>query len=177
MTLPLISRGGEYFRIADPDWPEPLDASYALARGGRWNPPGSFPVLYLNAEMGTARANVDRRFEGLPYSVLDLLPDRRPMVVSADVPAQDFVDIVTDRGCEAAGLPKSYPRHANGREVSHGRCRPIGAEAHEQGLSGIASRSAARSNGEELAWFTDLPVPPVRRWAFDDWYWAKPLGK
>ena len=39
-----------WWRIADPAWSNPLDPDFAWRRGGRWNPPDSFPVLYLNED-------------------------------------------------------------------------------------------------------------------------------
>lgn len=174
MRFEFISRGGIYLRVADPGWSDPLDPIYSRASGGRWNPPGSFSVLYLNADFETARANVNRRFDGLPYGVLDLLDDRRPVLVSSEVPRQVFGDVVTDPGCEAVGLPATYPRLAGGGEVPHSHCQPIGAAAKERALAGIACRSAARDKGEELAWFKESSSMPVRRWEFDDWYWASP---
>lgn len=158
--------------MADPDWSDPLDPAYSERRGGRWNPPGSFPVLYLNADLGTARARVDRNFAGLPYGPLDLRPDRRPLLAATWVPDQRFVDVVTNQGCRAAGLPDTYPRHPNGREVGHARCQPVGVQAHDQGLPGIACRSATRAEGEELAWFTEAAPALAGTSAFDDWYWA-----
>lgn len=168
-----VRRGGEYLRVADPAWTNRLDPSYSQRSGGRWNPPGSFPVLYLNADIEIARARVDRNFAGLPYGPLDLRPDRRPVLVGTVVPAERFVDIVTERGCQAAGLPATYPRHRNGREVSHARCQPVGVAAREQDLPGIACRSAARPGGEELAWFIDQPPAPTGSRAFDAWYWER----
>ena len=40
-------------RITDPAWTDPLDPSFAQRQGGRWNPPGSFPTLYLNEDTAT----------------------------------------------------------------------------------------------------------------------------
>ena len=34
-------------RVVDPDWADPLDASFSRSGGGRWNPPGAFAALYL----------------------------------------------------------------------------------------------------------------------------------
>ena len=73
-----IRRGGAYLRIADPAWVDPLDASYSMVRGGRWNPPESFPVLYLNRDLLTARANLERKFAGRPYGPETLDPAQRP---------------------------------------------------------------------------------------------------
>jgi RES domain-containing protein len=167
-----IERRGVYLRVADPEWGDPLDPSFAQAGGGRWNPPGSFAVLYLSADVATARANVDRRFADLPYGAVDLQTDRQPVLVGADVPPSRFVDVVTEDGCTAAGLPASYALDARGDEIAHATCQPIGAAAKAQGFPGIACRSAARPGGEELAWFVDEIVAPTGVRPFDDWYWA-----
>jgi hypothetical protein len=171
LTFLSVPRGGRYLRVADPHWPNPLDPSFAQVSVGRWNPPGSYPVLYLNADVATARANVDRRFASLPYGPIDLRPERRPLLVRVEVPADQYVDVVTDDGCIQAGLPAQYPLDATGQVISHDICRPIGDEAKRQGLPGVACRSAARPAGEELAWFTDAGGDAQDVLAFDDWYW------
>src|SRR5439155_19886109 len=38
LTLRTIARVGDYLRVADPDWYDPLDGGFAKLRGGRWNP-------------------------------------------------------------------------------------------------------------------------------------------
>lgn len=163
-------------RVADPAWRLSLDGSYAAERGGRWNPSGSFPVVYLCSTVQIARANVLRRFDGLPYSVLDLLPDRRPVLVETDVRGHRAVDVVSDAGCRAAGLPASYPRDEDGSEVGWDRCQPVGRIAWEQGEASIACRSAAArpgDDGEELAWFVrgrEDRLRVNRRRAFDAWF-------
>lgn len=173
-----IARGGRYFRVADPDWDDPLDASYSSRFGGRWNSPGAFPVCYLNRDLATARANarvfLDDRLRGLPFTVDDLDPDGLPVLVATDVPGDDFVDVVTVRGRLAAGLPRNYPRNDDGTPVGWERCRPVGAEAWRGGEPGIACRSAAPGapeNGEELAWFPRRTrLDPLTRLRFDDWF-------
>jgi RES domain-containing protein len=69
-----VRRGGPYLRVADPAWADPLDGRFAADRGGRWNPPESFPVVYLCGSIEVARANVYRRLAGQPYGPEDLLP-------------------------------------------------------------------------------------------------------
>ena len=162
--------------MADPAWRRPLDPRFAAAHGGRWNPPDSFPVLYLCATREVARANVLRRFAGLPYALIDVLPERRPVLVETDVPDRRAVDVVTDAGCRAADLPVTYPFDGRGRVVGWVRTQPIGATAWEQDEVSIAARSAALSKderGEELAWLVRtaddrLRVAVKRR--FDDWF-------
>jgi hypothetical protein len=151
-----LTRSGRFVRVAQPDWRRPLDPSFAAVRGGRWNAPGSFPVVYLCATPAVARQVVVGRFEGLPYGLLDLRPDRRPVLIETDVPSHRAVDVVTDAGCRAASLPATYPYDARGRKVGWERTRPIGRTAWEQGERSIACRSAAIAKGgegEELAWF------------------------
>lgn len=171
-----VVRGGWYVRVADPSWRLPLEGSYAAERGGRWNPAGSFPVVYLCSTVTIARANVLRRFDGLPYSVLDLLPDRRPVLVETDVREHRAVDLVSEAGCRTAGLPETYPRDADGSEVGWDRCQQIGRTAWEQGEASIACRSAAThpdDDGEELAWFVHGRGDRLRvrrRRTFDAWF-------
>jgi hypothetical protein len=170
-----LTRGGTYLRVADPAWVRPLDPSYAMGRGGRWNPPGSFPVVYLCATVDVARANVLQRFTGAPYGVLDLQPERRPDLVRTRVPEGRTVDVVTDLGCRAAGLPASYPFDGRGRRIGWRRTQPIGLAAWDAGERAIACRSAALprgERGEELAWFArerGRPRVTARR-SFDDWF-------
>jgi RES domain-containing protein len=169
-------RGGRFSRVVDPEWKRPLDPSFAAERGGRWNPPASFPVVYLCATREVARANVRRRFAGLPYGVLDLRTDRRPGLVETDVPEHRAVDVVTDAGCRAAGLPATYPFDARGRRIGWQRTQPIGTTAWSQDERSVACRSAALprdERGEELAWFARTAADRLtvaRRRSFDDWF-------
>jgi len=169
-----VARGGIYVRVADPDWEGPLSGEFAKARGGRWNAPRAFPVVYLNADERVARANLLHRFAGLPYGPEDLEPAAAPVLVSTVVSDDDFVDVVTDGGCKAAGLPATYPWDDDGTPVPHERCRPVGQAAWDAGLPGIACRSAAQAappGGEELAWFgRGSRLTPLHVRVFDDWY-------
>lgn len=175
MSFRPLRRGGEYLRVADPAWSDPLDGGYAGGAGGRWNPPGSFPVVYLNRSLGAARANVRRLYEGLPYGPEDLDPAAAPVLVVTRVPEDDFVDVVTGDGCRSAGLPESYP--LDGVEpVPRARCQPIGRRAWSEGWPGIACRSAAPGCAradEELAWFERGDARLTLEWwrSFDEWFW------
>lgn len=133
-----------------------MDASFAMERGGRWNPPGSFPVLYLNEDLVTARLNLRLFIAGWPYEPEDLRDDTGPRLVSALLPrAQRVADAHTPAGVAALGLPASYPLDARGRLVGRGACQRVGAEAHARGLRGVRCRSARAPDGagRELAWF------------------------
>ena len=172
--LLFVSRGGIYVRVADPGWDDSLSGEYAKARGGRWNAPRAFAVVYLNADERVARANLLQRFASLPYGPEDLEPATAPLLVSTVVPDGDFLDAVSDAGCTAAGLPPTYPLGEDGAQVPHERCRPVGQAAWDAGLPGIACRSAAQAappGGEELAWFArGTRLTPLLVRVFDDWY-------
>lgn len=168
----LVSQiGGTYYRVADPEWGDPLDAAYAaLGRGQRWNPPG-MPCLYLNADETTARANVERLYVGLPYGPEDLDPEEAPLLVDINIASGDALDAWTIKGLQAVGLPSTYPLDASGGLVPHSACQPIGEEAARTGLDGVDARSAALGGVRELAWFPKGRTPTVSgRHRFEDWY-------
>ena len=172
-----LRRGGvPYFRVADARWSDPLDTSYALASGGRWNPAGSFGVLYLNASRAVARANVARRLEGQPYGPEDLAGGSAPVLVELTVPRSLYVDALSARGLASLGLPATYRVHPNGRRVSWSRCQPLGRRAWDAGEPGIACWSAAMrrsAKGEELALFDRGGLPAATAiHGFDSWFWA-----
>jgi hypothetical protein len=141
--------------VADEAWDDPLDPRPAAGHGGRWNPPGSYPVLYLNEDVATARAQIARLLDGQPADPEDLDP---PFVLIAAVlpRGQRAADAVTDAGLAALGLPGTYPFDERSEPVGHERCQPIGRAVHEHRprIHGIRVRSAATEDdfGRELAW-------------------------
>ena len=166
-----IRRGGPYLRVADPGWDDPLDGRHAAQRGGRWNPPESFPVVYLCRSIEVARANVYRRLRAQPYGPEDLRPGAAPVLVRTRVPEDRYLNAITDAGLRDLGLPKSYPLDGRRRIVPHSRCQPVGLRAWEAGLPGIAARSAAARQGEELAYFGRRKLRRGAVSAFDEWFW------
>ena len=111
-TLP---DGREWWRIADPAWENPLDPGFAGRRGGRWNPPDSFPVLYLNENMLTARLNLSTFVAHWPYEPEDLRDETGPVLVGCALPHRQIVcDAHTAAGLRAAGLPNTYPLDEDG---------------------------------------------------------------
>lgn len=170
-----VDRGGRYVRVADPGWADPLDAGFSARSGGRWNAPGSFGVLYLNATRGVARANVSRLYDGQPYGPEDLDPATAPVLVEVDIDEDAYVDAISDKGLAALGLPQSYPHDGTRGIVPHTVCQPLGAAVFADGEPGIAVRSAAPGAvGEELAWFAHperLGPRPARTLPFDEWFW------
>jgi hypothetical protein len=173
-----ITRGGIGYRVADPEWEDPLDGRYSMKFGGRWNSPGSFPVVYLNADLTTAKSNarrlLDTRLRGSPFSVDDLELTQLPLLVTVRSHLLEHVDVVTTAGMVANGLPSTYPLDARGNSVSHVVCQPIGQRAWDDALAGVACVSAdsAAPDGEELAWFDrlDSDLELIMSEPFDRWF-------
>ncbi len=174
MSCSSIARGGIYLRVADPSWDDPLDGTYSMVSGGRWNPPGAFPVVYLCSDVRVARGIVFAKYEGLPYGPEDLEPGEAPILVSTDTPHDDYLDAVTDGGLGAVGLPATYPRDDRGDVIPHPVCQPIGERAWQDGCPGIACRSAVlktAEDGEDLAFFPRAtPLSPTGVQAFSAWF-------
>lgn len=167
-----------WWRIADPAWQDPLDPTFAQTRGGRWNPPDSFPTLYLNEDHVTARLNLRAFIRQWPYEPEDLRSDTGPVLVAATLPrGQRVADVHTRLGVAKAGLHDNYPFDLNGKPVAHDVCQPIGARARGADLRGVRTRSAQSRDGagREIAWFpaTRRSVAKrVRTLLFEHWYWG-----
>ena len=168
----------EWWRIANPAWSDPLDPSYARRRGGRWNPPDSFPTLYFNEDVVTARLNLRSFIAAWPYEPEDLRDDTGPVLIGATLPrTQRVCDAHTRKGITAVGLPASYPLDTMGHLIPHATCQPIGERVKERGLRGVRCRSARApyGAGRELGWFPPTARSRARRktkLAFDRWFWG-----
>ena len=165
-----------WWRIADPDRVDPLDPSFAQRHGGRWNPPGSFPALYLNEDMVTARLNLRAFVARWPYEPEDLRDDTGPILVGSVLPRRQAVcDAFSSAGVHAAGLPQTYPFDKDGAPLPHARCQPVGVRVKVAGLRGIRARSAQSRDGagRELAWFPHSArsaARQVKALAFAAWF-------
>ena len=169
-----------WLRVADPAWPNPLDPTFAQINGNRWNAPGSYTTLYLNADVITARLQIERMCAGWPVTPEDLADDAYTLVAATIASEQRAADVVTDQGVETVGLPATYPIDAEGNSISHRTCQPIGQLIFDAGLNGVWCRSACSGDGRgrELAWFArsqaatalwDQPLP-FGRWRYaEEW--------
>ena len=167
-----------WWRIADPAWTDPLDPGFAQQQGGRWNPPQSFPTLYLNEDMVTARLNLRAFIADWPYEPEDLREDTGPILVGCVLPRRQVVcDAHSPAGLRTAGLPNTYPLGPDGALVPHTHCQSIGAKARAAHLRGVRARSARSPDGagRELAWFPATARSVARRvrtLAFATWFWG-----
>jgi RES domain-containing protein len=170
------SRGGVRYRIALPQWADPLDTRYSQTTGGRWNAAGSFGALYLNDSVPLARLQANHKLAGLPYGPEDLDPTAQHDLVIVDVPELEVLDCATGSGLQSVGLPESYPDDGHGNAVPWRTCQPIGAAAYADEPAGIACRSAATGaarTDEELVVFDTHSgaIAQTDRIGFDNWYW------
>ena len=178
MRTEQILDGHRWCRVARSSWTDPLDPSHAQRRGGRWNPPDSWPTLYLNEDIVTARMNTGRFVSGWPYEAEDLRPENGPHLVVLTLPRnQRVADVHTPAGVRSVGLPATYPLDCRNRVVPHGRCTPIGRAAKGDGLRGVRSRSVPSPGGagRELAWFPATRRSRallVERLVFERWFWS-----
>jgi RES domain-containing protein len=174
----MLTDGHVWLRVAQAQWTDPLDPMFAAQAGGRWNPPNSFPTLYLNEDLVTARINMQLFTEAWPYGPEDLRDDTAPVLVEAVLPRQQRVaDAHSPKGVGSLGLPKTYPVDAAGIPVPRSVCQPIGAAVHAARLRGVRSRSAQTvfGAGRELAWFPANARSQARagaRLAFREWFWS-----
>lgn len=168
-----LRRGGLYLRVADPRWRDSLSPDYSRDRGGRWNAPGSFGVVYLNATAGLARALVTERLEARGIRPEDIRPETGPVLVATRVPEASYVNAVTDAGLRGLGLPTTYPLDGRGRIIAHKTCQPIGQLARDAGEQGIACRPAtqgAPARAEELAYFGTQELRVETTEPFASWF-------
>jgi len=174
----ILPEGRIWYRISEADWIDPLDPSFAAVVGGRWNPPGSHPTLYLNEDRIIARLNLRAFTDDWPYDPEDLLEETGPVLVHATLPARQRVAEVHSRsGVAAVKLPPTYPLDSGGSIVEHAVCQPIGLEVKEAGLRGVRARSARAPDGggRELAWFPATRGSRARVrliQSFEAWYWS-----
>jgi hypothetical protein len=172
-----------WLRVADRSWADPLDPSWARDHGGRWNPPGSFPTLYLNEDLATARSQLFDLFAGWPANPEDLRDDAPYVLVVAELPRRQMVAGAID-GDDLGhlGLAPTYPLDEDGEAVPWSRCQPVGSAVRAAARRGVHCRSAATTDGRgrELAWFPAGPGsraravgPPL---GFVEWWAVDPAA-
>jgi RES domain-containing protein len=129
----------------------PMSGEGARAVGGRWNPPDSFPTLYLASSLETAVAEVERGFAAQGRS-LDEAIDLVAYPFEVELAAT--LDLVTsDEALAAVGLSPADVRSPDRR-----KCQEVGEAAHFVGLEAIRARSGV-GTGEVVAVFLDKQGP------------------
>ncbi|MGH9896118.1 MAG: RES family NAD+ phosphorylase [bacterium] len=124
----------------------PLNTAGAQVQGGRWNPPESFPVLYLALSDETAAAEFYRRAEGENRAPEDLLPRR---LQRYELKLEAVLDLTDPEVRDHIGVSEEDIRSEDRRP-----CQAIGDAAHYVGFEAIRAPSAT-GTGEVLAVFFD----------------------
>jgi RES domain-containing protein len=122
----------------------------ARALGGRWNPPDSFPTLYLASTLDTAVAEVRRGFMAQGRTLEETIG---LVVYEFDVELNAVLDLRDPADLNTVGLSLDDIRSPDRR-----RCQAVGDAAHFVGLEGIWAPSAT-GPGQVMAIFTDKQQP------------------
>lgn len=121
---------------------EARSAEGARIQGGRWNPPNSFPVLYLSPQKDAVVAELYRRAEREGRPPEDLLPRK---LCRYDVRLAAVLDLTEESALRQAGLTA-----ADISSHDMGRCQTIGHAAYYLRLEGLLAPSAT-GIGQALA--------------------------
>jgi RES domain-containing protein len=124
----------------------PLSGVGAQIHGGRWNPPDSFPTLYLALQRETTIREFYRLAKRQGRDPEDFLPRRMYRYDISFTALLDLRDHATRAALELTDIDLCSNDAA--------RCQQIGEAAHHLGLEGILAPSAT-GDGTVLAVFFD----------------------
>jgi RES domain-containing protein len=133
-AVPTTSYEGDGFRQQAPEF-DPLSGEGARRRGGRFNPPDSFSVLYLCSTRACAVAEFYRAGNRLAIGPEGLLPRH---LYRYDLRFDQILDLTRPENLEHLGISQS---ELVGEDLSV--TRSVGEGAHSLGLQAIRSPSAA----------------------------------
>ncbi|HEX9824204.1 MAG TPA: RES family NAD+ phosphorylase [Actinomycetota bacterium] len=160
-SFPRAGYQGQAFRHLGPRY-SPLNAEGARIHGGRWNPPESFPTLYLGLDRETVVGEFYRlaRHQSMPPAAL--LPRR---LYTYRTELTGVLDLTTVEALSRVGLSLD-----DIRSEDPSACQGVGEAAHYVGFEAVRASSATGS-GEVVAVFYDrltgdAVVEPV---GFEEW--------
>jgi RES domain-containing protein len=159
---------GETYRHVSVGRPA-LSGEGARLVGGRWNPPGSFAVLYLALDIPTAIAEFARLATKQGRAGEDFLPRD---LFTYETRLQHVVDLRISDNANAV--------HLDATSIAADdltACQLVGEAAHHAGFEGVLAPSATGS-GDALAIFLDrlLPDSVVKDVAVARWNEIPPLS-
>ena len=128
----------------------PMSGEGARTVGGRWNPPDSFPTLYLGSTLDTVVAEVARGFAAQGRRIEEAVG---LVVYDYDVDLRAVLDLRGEASLEVVGLTA-----ADIGAPARRRCQGVGDAAHYVGVEAIFAQSAV-GDGYVLAVFTDKQGP------------------
>ena len=122
------------FRQQSPAY-DPLSGEGARMHGGRFNPPNSFPVLYLCSTAGCAAAEFTRFASNHPIGLSGFLPRK---LWRYEISLSNVLDLTEAETLDHLGLEASELVEED-RTVTH----QLGEVAHQFGYQAIRNASAA----------------------------------
>src|SRR5207302_1800720 len=128
----------------------PLDGSRAKADGGRWNPPGSFEVIYTSCSLRAQIAFLREHYRNESINPWEQPEEKQRDLHDLHVDQDGLVDAVNDRGLVGLGLPETYPLG-----VSYDTTRRVGQRLYDERRPGIWCRCAPDPAEQEIALFRD----------------------
>ena len=93
--------------------------------------------------------------EGTFSTAADLADDAFDLV-AATLPVNiEALDVVSNSGIRATGLPSTYPFDGKGNFISHSACQEVSVKAHAEELNGVEAPAATRASHTclEFAWW------------------------
>jgi RES domain-containing protein len=132
-TARLVTFAGSGYRHLSPKY-DPLSGEGARLNGGRFNPPGSFPVLYLCLSRHCAAAELQRAGERQAIGTEALLPRR---LFRYDVRLERVLDLTVDAVRRSVGVSTQA---LTGPDWAV--CQELGVAAHALGVQAVRSPSA-----------------------------------
>lgn len=132
-TAPRVPFADGGFRHQPPGY-DPRSGEGARKRGGRFNPPESFPVLYLCTTRPCAIAELDRLGERQSLSIDDLLPR---VLFRYEVRLGSILDLTKTRVLNHLGITDRDLTQA-----AWSFTQELGEVSHDLGLQGLLAPSA-----------------------------------
>jgi RES domain-containing protein len=159
-TAPLASFKGSGWRHLAPRY-DPLSGEGARLNGGRFNPPGSFPVLYLCLTRDCAVAEMRRLARRQALTIDDLLPRHlyRYAVSLHRVLYLVEEDVRDHVGVALASL--------TGPEWT--ACQELGSVAHSLGIQAVLSPSATGADDVLALFLENLGVGKLEMELREEW--------
>lgn len=128
----------------------PMSGEGARTVGGRWNPHGSFPTLYLASTEDTAIAEVERGFAIQGRTLRDAVG---LVIYEYEVELRSVLDLTSHTVMSSVGLSVESIRSPD-----RTACQAVGDAAHFVCLEAIRAPSAA-GNDDTVALFLDKQRP------------------
>ncbi|WP_076347092.1 RES family NAD+ phosphorylase [Paludisphaera borealis] len=148
---------GVAYRSASPRYAnlhDLLTGAGARLSGARWNPPGSFPSVYLSLDPHTALDEVLAHFHHYALSIPSAMP-RVTVAVSASL--QRLLDLTDAEVCSSLRLSRRRLLTEPWREMQaageEAVTQAVGRVAFHAGVEGLLVPSAARAHGVNLIVF------------------------